>query len=115
MSGLVSKTAQKVNQSCQSKQIKRDKCSASLKSAPYKQLIIDMDCEEITRSQTGKKCDYVFICEDPETAWVVPIELKGGRFKGSAVAEQLQDGINLAGMWIPRGYPFQFCTGIVSS
>ena len=45
---------------------------------PDKRLIIDMDCEQVTKSQAGKKCDYIFICEDSRATWVVPIELKGG-------------------------------------
>ena len=108
MNRLVSVVSKRVCQSCHSKQIKKDGCSVSLKSAPSTRLIIDMDCKEITKLQTGKNCDYVFIGGDSDATWVVPIELKGGKFKGGDVAKQLQDGIDLAADWIPSGSLFQF-------
>ena len=108
MNGMVSVISNIVCQSCHSKQIKKDGCSASLKSAPSTRLIIDMDCKTITKLQTGKNCDYIFIGEDSGATWVVPIELKGGKFKGGDVAKQLQDGIDLAAKWIPSGSLLQF-------
>ena len=108
MNKLVSVVSKRVCQSCHSKQIKKDGCSASLKSAPSPRLIIDMDCKKITKIQSGNNCDYVFIGEDSSSTWVVPIELKSGGFKVSHVAKQLQDGINLAARWIPSGGSFRF-------
>ncbi len=108
MSGIVSKVSKNVCKSCRSSQIKRDGCSVSLNSAPSTWLIINMDCQKIKNLQTGKNCDYIFIGEDSGTTWIAPIELKGGSFKASAVAKQLQDGMNLAANWIPGGRTFEF-------
>ena len=107
MSGLVSAVISKVRHSCQVGICNKDRCSVSLNSAPSTRVIVDMDCEEISKIQTGKICDYIFFGENKDAAWVVPIELKSGKFKSSHVVQQLQDGIKLAEDWIPPGCKFR--------
>lgn len=107
MSDLVSAVTSKVHRSCQAKICNKDRCSVSLNSAPSTRVIVDMDCEEISKIQTGKICDYIFFGENKDAAWVVPIELKCGKFNSSHVVQQLQDGINLAEYWIPGGCKFR--------
>ena len=62
-----------------------------------------LDCDAPQSRQQGKRCDYLFVGEEAETAWVVPIELKSGGFKATAAAEQLRGGAALAASWLPDG------------
>ena len=55
-----------------------------------------------------KRCDFVFIGEDEDNAWVVPIELKSGNFRPDSVAAQLLGGADLVVKWLPKGAEFTF-------
>ena len=76
MSDLVSAVTSKVHRSCQAKICNKDRCSVSLNSAPSTRVIVDMDCEEISKIQTGKICDYIFFGENKDAAWVVSHRVK---------------------------------------
>ena len=47
--------------------------------------------------QDQKRCDYLFVAEDPaDSGWVVPLELKSGRVDVFHSVEQLQAGARFA-------------------
>lgn len=108
MSALVDSVAQKVDQDCHTKHCKKGNCSLSLKGAPAQRLIVDLDCATLPISASRKRCDYLFVGEVDNTAWVVPIELKGGGFNAGEVVEQLQGGSDVADAWLPPGSLFRF-------
>ena len=108
MSALVAAVAQKVCRGCHAKRCRKENCSILLNEAPAQRLIVDLDCLTLPIPASQKRCDYLFIGEQDNTAWVVPIELKGGRFTGTDVVKQLQGGSNLAHAWLAPGSPFQF-------
>lgn len=108
MSALVASVTQRVDNDCRTKHCKKGKCSISLKDAPAQHLIVDLDCATLRIPANRKRCDYLFVGEEDRTAWVVPIELKGGGFKADDVAKQLQGGSRVADAWLPPGSPFQF-------
>ena len=108
MSALVAAFAQEVDWRCHSNHCKKGKCSISLKDAPAQRLIVDLDCATLPIPAGRKRCDYLFVGEENSTAWVVPIELKGGGFKAADGAEQLQGGSQVADAWLPPGSLFQF-------
>ena len=108
MSALVASVAQKVDHDCRANNCKKGNCSISLNDAPAQRLIVDLDCATLPIPANQKRCDYLLIGEQDNTAWVVPIELKGGGFTGAEVVKQLQGGSNVAHAWLPLGSPFQF-------
>ena len=62
--------------------------------------MIDLDCEPLGLSRQTR-CDYLFVAEDgDDIAWVVPMELKGGRLNANHVTTQLQAGADLADGWL---------------
>lgn len=108
MSTLVASVAQKIAGDCRSNNCKKGNCSLSLEGAPARRLIVDLDCAELPIPTNQRRCDYLFVGEKDRSAWVVPIELKGGGFKADDVAKQLQGGSRVADAWLPPGSPFQF-------
>ena len=78
----------------------------SLVGAPTDHVLVDLDCDTLQNRHQGKRCDYLFVGEDTETVWVVPIELKSGRFKASEAAEQLRGGAALTASWLTDGSMF---------
>ena len=108
MSALVAAVAQKVSRRCRAKRCRKENCSILLNDAPRKRLIIDLDRSTLPIPRNQKCCDYLFVGEKDSTAWVVPIELKGGGFTGGSVVKQLQGGTNVAHAWLPQGSSFRF-------
>ena len=108
MSALVASVARKVDDDCRANTCKKGNCSVSMNGAPAQRLIVDLDCATLPIQEDQKRCDYLFIGEQDNTAWVAPIELKGGSFKVKDVVEQLQGGSNVADSWLPFESPFQF-------
>lgn len=106
-SALLALVAQKVDDDCCTNNCKKGTCSISLNDAPARRLIVDLDCETLRISANRKHCDYVFLGEEGSTAWVVPIELKGGGFKAGEVVEQLQGGCDAARDWLPPESSFR--------
>ena len=68
-------------------------------------ILIDMDCDAFDVGR-GMRCDYVFVGEGTGGAWVVPLELKSGAFRGENAAQQLQAGADAADAWLPSGAAF---------
>ena len=108
MSSLVAAVAGKVDLHCRTNYCKKGNCSVLMNDAPAKRLIVDLDCATLPIAANRKRCDYLFIGEQGRAAWVVPMELKGGRFTGAEVVKQLQGGSHVAHAWLPLGSAFQF-------
>ena len=80
----------------------------SLAGVPTDHVLVDLDCDTLQNRHQGKRCDYLFVGEDTETVWIVPIELKSGGFRASEAAEQLRGGAALTASWLPGRSTFNF-------
>ena len=107
MSESVTACANQVPASCHATRCNKDGCRVSLNGVPRKRIIIDMDCEALQILDDQKRCDYLFVGEETNTTWVVPIELKSGGLRAREVLEQLEEGVKMADMWLPQGTSFQ--------
>ena len=106
---LVTEVIQKINGDCLAQRCRKNNCSLTLNDLPDQFILVDMDHGKApTRSEFGKKCDYIFIGEDNEEAWVAPLELKGGKLKASEVVEQLQSGARVADHILPSAARTRF-------
>lgn len=108
MTGLVQLLLDRVPRGCRSRTCSRDGCRVSMTDAPQSHLLVDLDCTELEPVRDGKRCDFLFVADGDHAAWVVPIELKSGAFRGGPVTEQLQGGANAANDWIPAGCSLRF-------
>lgn len=102
MTALVNAVIATVPDACQAKRCSKVGCWVSLQGAPAARVILDLDCEEL-RIGDRKHCDYVLIGVESGHDWVVPMELKGGRFKVQDVVKQLDGGAAVVSDWIPTG------------
>ena len=67
-----------------------------------------MDCLALPIPQGREGCDYIFVGEEDDTTWVVPIELKsGGIGNVNHVLRQLEGGAMTADAWLPEGGEFE--------
>ena len=107
MTGLVAHVAGQVAGECHVRCCDKEGCVVSMAGAPKPRLLVDLDCDHLGLSgQT--QCDYPFVAEDHgAAAWVVPMELKGGRLSASQVTRQLQAGADLADGWLSDGTSFR--------
>ena len=77
-------------------------CSLNLRGIPQRVIV---DCDKYQQQgrnrqlQNCKICDYIIICELPQTS-VSVIEMKSGGVKASDVKEQLSGGAGLAEQWL---------------
>lgn len=95
--GLVATVGKGVKDTCVADRIERGRCKILLKGAPKPYLIIDFDKPDSPLGADQKRCDYLFVEEDPaDSGWVVPLELKSGRVDVSHAVEQLQAGARAA-------------------
>ena len=74
---------------------------------PVDHVMVDLDCKTLGIPTDRKRCDYLFFGKEQNVIWVSPIELKGGTFRGSSAAAQLQGGADIADAWIPDGLRFK--------
>lgn len=78
-----------------------------ISDAPKPGLLIDLDCGHL-RLSGQTRCDYLFVAEENGVAaWVVPLELKSGRFNVNHVTKQLQAGADLADRWLSDDTSFR--------
>lgn len=75
---------------------------------PATHVTVDLDCAELRLPADAKRCDFLFVGESNDGAWVAPIELKSGNFSAGSVARQLQGGTDLADRWLPAKAAFTF-------
>lgn len=100
MRGLVRVLADRIDDSCHRSQCGKDRCWMSMEGVPANHLLVDVDCDALSEVQTGPRADYLFVAER-EVSWVVPMELKSGRFAAEDALEQLQGTATAAEGWIP--------------
>ena len=86
-----------------------------MEGMPASRVLVNLECDDlgIAWGDGDKHCDYLFVGEEKVTAYVAPIELKGGGFRAGEVIEQLQGGANVADKWLPAGNAFQFVPVLV--
>lgn len=107
MRGLVAHVAGQVSGECHVRRCNKEGCAVSMANAPRPSVLIDLDCEPLGLSRQTR-CDYLFVAEDDGVAaWVVPMELKGGRLNANHVTTQLQAGADLADGWLSDTTPFR--------
>ena len=80
----------------------------SMKGISETRVVVDTDCNALDLGPASKRCDYLFVGEELNAAWVAAIEHKSGSFKAGRVVEPLQGGANVADKWLPAGSSFQF-------
>ena len=78
----------------------------SMSGVPRERVIVDMDCKKLVIS--GSRCDYLFVSEHRNNAWVIPIELKSGKFNVGKVRAQLQGGAQFAQTLLDNRDQFHF-------
>lgn len=81
---------------------------------PVEHVAVDLDCDALGIPTERKRCDYLFFGKGQNVAWVSPIELKGGAFRGDSAAAQLQGGADLADAWIPDRLRFRLVPVLAS-
>ena len=104
MTELLSTVRCRIDQACVITRCRKDRCSVSLPQSPARnRLIIDCDKPGSSFNSNDKKCDCL-IFEEAEngTDRAIPIELKSGRIRASAVIEQLQAGAQAVENLLPR-------------
>ena len=107
MSEAIEAIRQQVPAECIAQRCRKEGCSVAMKGVPNAHVVVDFDCKALPAA-AGKRCDYLFLAQQGTTTWVAPIELKRGKFSPGSVAEQLQDGADMAGGWLPPMQRFRF-------
>ena len=114
MEGVINATREKVNGECVKQAMRKSGCSASLKDAPEKRLIVDCDCPSLFEPDETH-CDYLFFADVPgQQSWVAPIELKRGGVKSSEVIKQLRAGARVADEIVPENAKVRFLPVLAS-
>lgn len=109
MNEVVAAFAANVPLPCQVSCCDRDGCSVDLVGCSATRTIVDMDCLALPLPKQQKRCDYLFVGEEDDTTWVVPIELKsGGIGNVNEVLQQLRGGAVIADAWLPEEGEFDF-------
>lgn len=113
MKGLVAAVSDAVPGGCRSPSCDKEGCTLLVGIAKVKRVLVDLDCPDLHIPHGRKRCDYVFVGEKNTKAkntkaWVVPIELKSGRFDAAEVIAQLQGGAETVEAWLPDDGAFQF-------
>ncbi len=85
-----------------------------MQGVPVEHVAVDLDCDTLDIPADRKRCDYLFFGKGQNVAWVSPIELKGGSFRGGSAAAQLQGGADIADAWIPDSLRFRFVPVLAS-
>ena len=81
---------------------------------PVEHVAVDLDCDALGIPADRKRCDYLFFGIGQNDAWVSPIELKSGAFRGGPASAQLQAGADIADAWIPNGLRFRLVPVLAS-
>ena len=109
MSELVAAFAANVPPPCRASCCERHGCSVDLVGCSARRAVVDMDCLALPIPPEQERCDYLFVGEEDDTTWVVPIELKSGDIGNvNEVLRQLQGGAMTADAWLPEEGEFDF-------
>ena len=94
MTELVETVRTKVSDEClEFGKCEKDGCGISLEDAPEPHLVIDFDKPGSPLPKDQTRCDYLFLAAQADNGyWVVPLELKSGKYDASKVVEQLEAG-----------------------
>ena len=103
MTELLSTVRSRIDQSCVVTRCHKDGCGVALPQSARRRLIIDCDRPGAPFGPNDTKCDCLLFEETPNsTDRAIPIELKSGRIRASAVIEQLQAGARAVENLLPR-------------
>ena len=109
MTGLVEAVRARVDDGCLGRKCEKDGCRVSLKGVPQPHLIIDFDEPDSPLGESQTRCDYLFVADGNRNGgWVVPLELKRGKYDASKVVEQLEAGREVAEDIIPEKTKIRF-------
>ena len=101
MTGLVASFRATVDASALVSRIDRDRCSVSVSETPEPRIIVDFDNPASGIRKEKRHCDYLFVAGPTTPEWIVPVELKSGRFRNRHAVDQLQGGADFAADRIP--------------
>ena len=90
MIGIVDRIKANVPDNCLNCDCHKDKCAVTVTGVRHYHIMVDIDCEKVKESITGKRCDCLFVGEYEGRTWIIPIELKTTKVNASKVRDQLQ-------------------------
>ena len=99
---MVDAVRAKLDVRCLARKISKAGCALQLKDVPAQRIAIDLDSRFAPGKNTGTRCDYLFLAEDDDSAFAIPIELKRGGFKATGVVAQLQAGADVLASLLPE-------------
>ena len=113
MTGLVEMVRAEVNDEClefrKHEKYEKDGCGISLKDAPEPRLAIDFDKQGSPLGKNQPRCDYLFVMDAGDKGcWIVPLELKSGKYDASNVIRQLKAGTRVAEDLVPERTKVRF-------
>lgn len=112
MTGLVASFRATVDPSALVSRINRDRCSVSVCETPEPRIIVDFDNPASGIRKKKRHCDYLFVSGRTTPGWIIPIELKSGRFRNQHAVDQLQGGADFAAERIPAKTDCRFAAVI---
>ena len=99
----------RVDDGCLDRKCEKDGCRVSLKGVPQPHLIIDFDEPDSPLGESQTRCDYLFVADGNRNGgWVVPLELKRGKYDASKVVKQLEAGRKVAEDIVPEKTKVRF-------
>lgn len=110
MSRIVKQVAAVVDGRCVVAEMEKEECRVSLDCAPTSRLIVDLDEPGSPLEHPRRRCDYLFFADDDAggDGWVVPLELKSGRFRAGQCVRQLIAGTQAASKLVPCDVAVRF-------
>ena len=107
MPDVVDAVKNKAHAGCQVTRCRKPGCSLSMKGAPAKYVLIDLDSTDAPVRRNQVRCDYIFVGRTA-TDCVAALELKGGKPDASEVVSQLRAGARIAERVLPSGASVRF-------
>lgn len=110
MTGLVETARTKIDNKClELGKCEKDGCGVSLKGVPKSRLVIDFDKQGSPLGEDQSRCDYLFVVDAGDKGgWIVPLELKSGKYDASNVVKQLEAGTRVAENIVSREKKIDF-------
>lgn len=108
--GIVPAVRQRIEPECVvSGRLVKAGCRISLRDAPARRLVLDLDNPEAPTRPGGGRCDFLLVAENFENSnWIAPIECKRGSLDASTVVRQLRNGAAVAEEVVPAERDFEF-------
>lgn len=83
--------------------LKKKGCRVLLSGTPKSYAVVDFDKPGSPLGPEDPRCDYLYVADGKNiVGWVVPLELKKGRFHSGEAVRQLQAGASAAEMFLPK-------------